>query len=151
MIAATVWELSAGNIDDALTGTGRYLMNEAYQVLIGIAEAHASADTTLEEACGTGHAEGNHALILVPNVHHAVELVVSALHGEDVQQVIPVLVEFSKGCIHFSVVSNLAISSCAFSLLITFLATNFLSCSFSTYPKRKIRSRLSPGCRVTSI
>jgi len=100
MIAATVWELGAGDIDDALTGTSRYLMNEAYQVLIGITEAHASADTALEEACGTGHAEGNHALILVPDVHHTVELVVTALHGKDIEQVIPVLVEFSKGCIH---------------------------------------------------
>ena len=51
MIAATIRELSAGYIDDALTGTSRYLMNEAYQVLIGITEAHASADTALEEAC----------------------------------------------------------------------------------------------------
>jgi hypothetical protein len=100
VIAAAVWELSAGDVDDALAGTGRYLMNETYEVLVGITEAHASADTALEEACRTRHAEGNHTLILVPDVHHAVELIVSALHGEDVQQVIPVLVEFSKGCIH---------------------------------------------------
>ena len=100
VIAAAVWELGAGDVDDALAGTGRYLMNETYEVLVGITEAHASADAALEEACGTRHAEGYHALILVPDVHHAVELVVAALHGEDVQQVIPVLVEFSKGCIH---------------------------------------------------
>lgn len=53
VIAATVWELGTGDVDDALAGTGRYLMNEAYKVLIGITEAHASADTALEEACGT--------------------------------------------------------------------------------------------------
>ena len=72
VIAATVWELGAGDIDDALAGTGRYLMNEAYEVLVGIAKAHASADAALEKACRTRHAEGNHALILVPDVHHAV-------------------------------------------------------------------------------
>ena len=72
VIAAAVWELGAGDIDDALAGTGRYLMNETYEVLVGIAEAHASTDAALEETCRTRHAEGNHALILVPDVHHAV-------------------------------------------------------------------------------
>ena len=47
VIAATVRELGAGDIDDALAGTGRYLMNEAYEVLVGIAEAHASTDAAL--------------------------------------------------------------------------------------------------------
>ena len=72
MVAATVRELGAGDVDDALAGTGRYLMNEAYEVLVGIAEAHASTDAALEETCRTRHTEGDHALILVPDVHHAV-------------------------------------------------------------------------------
>ena len=72
VVAATVRELGAGDIDDALAGTGRYLMNETYEVLVGIAEAHASTDAALEETCRTRHTEGDHALILVPDVHHAV-------------------------------------------------------------------------------
>ena len=72
VIAAAVRELGAGDIDDALAGTGRYLMNETYEVLVGIAEAHASTDAALEETSRTRHAEGDHALILVPDVHHAV-------------------------------------------------------------------------------
>ena len=39
VVAAAVRELGAGDIDDALAGTGRYLMNETYEVLVGIAEA----------------------------------------------------------------------------------------------------------------
>ena len=72
VIATAVRELGAGDVDDALAGTGRNLMNEAYEVLVGIAEAHASTDAALEETCRTRHAEGNHTLILVPDVHHAV-------------------------------------------------------------------------------
>ena len=32
VIAAAVRELGAGDVDDALAGTGRYLMNEAYDL-----------------------------------------------------------------------------------------------------------------------
>ena len=72
MIAAAVWELGAGNVDDALPCTGGNLMHKANEVLVGVAEAHATTDAALEETCRARHAESNHALILVPDVHHAV-------------------------------------------------------------------------------
>ena len=50
MIAATVWELGAGDVDDALASTLWYLMYEAHEVLVGVTESHATSDTALEEA-----------------------------------------------------------------------------------------------------
>ena len=51
-------------------------MYEAEEILVGIAEAHATADTALEVGSGTGHVEGYHTLVLVPDVDHTVNLVV---------------------------------------------------------------------------
>ena len=42
MIAAAVWELGAGNVDDALPCTGGNLMHKAHEGLGGVAEAHAT-------------------------------------------------------------------------------------------------------------
>ena len=76
-------------------------MNETYEVLVGIAEAHASTDAALEETCRTRHTEGDHALILVPDVHHAVQFFFVGLHDVDVQQAVPVGFQFGKGSIYF--------------------------------------------------
>ena len=75
-------------------------MHEAHQVLVGIAETHASANATLEERCRAREVEGDHALVLVPDVHHAVQLVVARLHLVDVQQGIPVLAELGESLVH---------------------------------------------------
>ena len=48
MIAAAVRKLCRSDVDDTLSCTVRYLMNEAEDILIGISEAHSSADTALE-------------------------------------------------------------------------------------------------------
>ena len=65
-------------------------MDESDEILIGVAESHSTSDTTLEEACRAAHAESNHALVLVPDVDHAVELVVARLDVVDVEEVVPV-------------------------------------------------------------
>ena len=49
-------------------------MEEAEQILTGITEAHAAADTGFIVGSGTGHVEGNHALVLVPDIDHAVDV-----------------------------------------------------------------------------
>jgi len=100
VVATTIRELCRSDVDDALTSTWRYLMNKAHEVLIGITEAHATTYTTLEETCTAREVKGDHALVLVPDVHHAVELVVACLHLIDVQQCIPVLAEGCKSLIH---------------------------------------------------
>ena len=49
VIAAPVRELCGGNVEDAFTGSFRYLVNEADEILVGIPEAHSASDSALEE------------------------------------------------------------------------------------------------------
>ena len=96
MIASAIRELCRSDIDDALTCARWNLVNKAHKVLITIAEAHATAYTTLEERSRTREVEGNHALILVPDVHHAVELIVTRAYIIYIKQSIPISIELSK-------------------------------------------------------
>ena len=75
-------------------------MYESYEVLVRVAEAHATADTTLEERSRTREVEGYHALVLVPDVNHAVELVVTRVYIIYIKQGIPVLTEFGKSLVN---------------------------------------------------
>ena len=75
-------------------------MNEAHKVLVRIAEAHATAYTALEEAGRAREVKGNHALILVPDVDHAVELIVTRAYLIYIKQRIPVLAELSESLIY---------------------------------------------------
>ena len=101
VVASSVGELRGGYVDDSFAGSFRYLMHEAHEVLVGVAETHSTTDAALEERGGTGHVEGNHALILVPDVHHAIQLFFVGLHDVDVQQAVPVGFQFGKGSIYF--------------------------------------------------
>ena len=49
VVTATVGELRGSDVDDALTSAWGYLMDEAHEVLIGVAEAHATTYAALEE------------------------------------------------------------------------------------------------------
>ena len=71
MVSAAVLELGGSDIDDTLSCTIRDQMNETEQILAGITESHAAAGTGFIIGSGTGHVEGNHTLILVPDVDHA--------------------------------------------------------------------------------
>ena len=53
MIASAVGELGGSDIYDTLLSTVGYLVNEAQDILVGITEAHAAADTGLEIGSGT--------------------------------------------------------------------------------------------------
>ena len=50
---------------------------EAQKILAGIAEAHSSSQSALIIAGAAAHAEGDHALILVPDIYGSVELFIS--------------------------------------------------------------------------
>ena len=100
MVAAAVRELGGGYVYDTLAGTLRNLMHEAHKVLIGVPEAHSAADSALEERGRTGHVEGDHALVLVPDVDHPVHLFLRTLHRIYIQQGIPICLELSKCRIH---------------------------------------------------
>ena len=47
-------------------------MYETKKILAGITESHATADAGLKIGSGTAHIEGNHTLILMPDVNHTV-------------------------------------------------------------------------------
>ena len=49
VVAATIRELRRSDVNDALSGTTWYLMNETHKILIGVAETHAATYATLEE------------------------------------------------------------------------------------------------------
>ena len=72
MVSTAVLELGGSDINDTLSCTVRNQMYETEQILTGITESHATADTGLKVRCGTAHVKGNHTLILVPDVYHTV-------------------------------------------------------------------------------
>ena len=71
-------------------------MNETEEILVTVAEAHASADTAFKIRSGAGHIKGNHALILVPDVYHAVYLFVGRINVILTEKAVPVHLEFSE-------------------------------------------------------
>ena len=81
MIASAVLKLGGSDIDDSFSCAVRNLMYETENVLVGISEAHTTADTGFEIGSGTGKVEGNHTLILVPDVYHTVNLVFRSVNA----------------------------------------------------------------------
>ena len=100
VISAAVGELCGGNIQDTFSCPLRNQMEEAQEILAGIPKAHASADTGLIVGGGTGHIEGYHTLILVPDIHHTVHLIVGRAYLEAGQQLFPVMAQFFKSLVH---------------------------------------------------
>ena len=97
MIGAAVRELRRRNIQNTFAGARGNQMHKAKQILCGIAEAHAAANAGFIVAGRTGHVERHHALILVPEVDHAVETRFAALHLIDGKQTIPIPGQLVKG------------------------------------------------------
>ncbi len=75
-------------------------MNESNQILVGIPKSHTAAYARLEERCRTAHAERDHALVLIPDVHHSVEALVAALNAILAEQLVPQRTKFGKHCVH---------------------------------------------------
>ena len=75
-------------------------MHEAVQILAGVPEAHTPAGAGLIIGCGAAHIECDHALVLVPDVHHAAELFVVGLQAVIAQQFVPVGSQLREGSIH---------------------------------------------------
>ena len=96
VIASAVFQLCRCQVDQTLSCSVRNLVYKAQQVLVGVTESHATADTALEVRCRTGHIKGDHALILIPDVDHAVHLVIRSLDAVLGQQCIPHCLQFSQ-------------------------------------------------------
>ena len=100
VVTASVGELRGGNVDDTFAGTLRNLVHKAHEVLVRIAETHAASDAALEERGRARHVERNHALVLVPDVHHPVELLVAAVQHVGIQQPVPIRLQFLERSVH---------------------------------------------------
>ena len=97
VVAAAVRELRRRDVEDAFAGAFGNLVDEADEVLVRVAEAHAAPDAALEERRRAGHVERHHALVLVPDVDHTVDLRVSRPHRIARQEAVPVGVERGEG------------------------------------------------------
>jgi len=102
MIGGAVGELDGGNVQNPLPGTLGDNVHEAVQVLTGIPEAHAPAGAGLIVAGGAAQIEGDHALILVPDIHHPVQLFLPGAKLIAAQQAVPIAAQGCKGSIYGS-------------------------------------------------
>ena len=100
MIGTSILKLSSSNIQDSLSCALRNQMNETKKVLTGIAEAHSAPGSGLIVGSRAGHVEGNHALILIPDICHTVYMRILALYMIAGEQLIPVSIQLGKSCIH---------------------------------------------------
>ena len=98
MIGAAVRELGRIDIDDPLSCALRHQVHETEQILAGISEAHASAYAGLIIGSASGHIEGDHALVLIPDIDHSVHFGAGALHMEFREQLSPVGAKRLVGC-----------------------------------------------------
>ena len=74
VIGAAVGELGGGDVQNTLAGPFRDHMHEAEQILAGITEAHPAPHAGFEITGRAAHIEGDHTLVLVPDIDHAVKL-----------------------------------------------------------------------------
>ena len=103
MIAGAIRKLRVRDIEDTLTGAGRNQVHEAEQVLAAVAEAHATAHAALEVGRRAGHVEGDHALILVPDIDDAVQLLIAAVYRIAAEQTIPVGLQLRERRVHLGI------------------------------------------------
>ena len=96
VVGASIGELGGGNVQNTLPRAGGDQMHKAEQILTGIAEAHAAAGAALIIAGRTAHVEGDHTLVLVPDIDHAVEFFIAAFDRVGGQQAVPVVVQPGK-------------------------------------------------------
>ena len=107
MIGGAVGPLDGSDVDDPLPGPVRCHVDKAQKILTGIPEAHAPSGAGLIEACGAGHIEGDHTLVLVPGVDHPGELFIGAVQSVDAKQAFPVCFQLCKSGIHGGVLREL--------------------------------------------
>ena len=99
VVGAAVLKLGGGDIQNALPGTGGDDMHKAQQILTAVPEAHAASGTAFVVAGGAAHVKGDHALVLMPDVDHAVQLFLTGFQMVGGQQLFPVGAQGGAGCI----------------------------------------------------
>ena len=96
MVGTAVFKLGIGNVDDPAPGTVRNQMDEAKQILTRVTEPHSTAQSAFIVAGAAAHVEGDHALVLVPDVDEPVQLLIGSMDCKGGQQMVPVCMQISK-------------------------------------------------------
>jgi len=100
MIGAPAGQLGGRQVQHPLAGALRHHVDEAEEVLIGIAEAEAAADAGLVEGGRARHVESGHALIGVPDIDHAVGMFIGSLDLAEAEDAVPIDAQGRKGLLH---------------------------------------------------
>ena len=90
VISAAAIELRRGQVENPLPRSRRHHVHKSQQVLVGIAETEPSANTRLERRRRARHIKCGHALVCVPDVHHAIRVHIRRVHLEDAEKLVPV-------------------------------------------------------------
>ena len=96
VVRAARGQLRRGDVQDALARPRRHHVDEAEQILVGVAEPHPAADPRLEVRRRPGHVERDHALVRVPDVDHPVGVLVGRGHLEDAERPFPVRAQIGE-------------------------------------------------------
>ena len=97
VISATGGKLRCGEVEYAFARAAGNHVDKAEQILVGIAEAEAASDARFVERGRARHVERGHALVGIPDVHHAIGVHVGRVHLEEAEQFIPVLTKLFEG------------------------------------------------------
>ena len=103
MVGAAILKLGGGDIQNALPCAGRNDVYKAQQILTAVAEAHAAAGPAFKVAGRAAHIEGDHTLILVPDVHHTVQLFLAGFQMVGGEQSFPVVGQRLAGRVHLCI------------------------------------------------
>ena len=100
---AAVLVLRGGHVEQALPHARGHLVDAAQEVLAGVPKPDAPPDAAFEIARAARHVARDHALVLVPDVHHPVQPLVTGGRGEPGEQVGPVVPQRGKLPVHLRV------------------------------------------------
>ena len=103
VVGAAVLKLGGGNVQDTAPGTGGDHVHKAQQVLAAVPEAHAAANAALVIAGAAAHVERDHALVLVPDADHPVQLLLAGVQLPAGEQSGPIIGQHPAGLIHLGI------------------------------------------------
>ena len=89
VVSTAIGKLGGGDIQYTRSRPLRDHMHKAEQVLAGITEAHPASHAALKVAGRTAHVEGDHALILVPDIHHPADVLIGAFQRKAGEEAVP--------------------------------------------------------------
>ena len=86
MIRAACFKLRGSQIQNPFARPLRDEMHKTKQVLGRITESHAAPNSAFKVRSRTAHVEGNHGLVRIPNIDHAVGVLIRRDHLIFIQQ-----------------------------------------------------------------